>query len=182
MSGRETFLNIVCEDMTEQKNTEFLQNMENKVLEMITRNSSLNRILDYICRQIESQTREMLCSFLILDEKGKHLRHGAVPCLPRDYIKAINGVQIGPNVGSCGTAAYLKKPVIVSDIETDQRWSDYKALELKHGLKACWSTPIISTDDYVLGTFAMYYDYPPVLQALTKKNHRNGNAACPHSD
>jgi PAS domain S-box-containing protein len=157
---RTTQINIACEDITESKNAEFLLNTENKVLEMITHNSSLNRILGYICRRVESQAREMLCSFLILDEDGKHLRHGAAPSLPGEYVKAINGVQIGPCVGSCGTAAYLKKPVIVSDIETDPLWSDYKSAALKHGLRACWSTPILSTDENVLGTFAMYYTHP----------------------
>jgi len=156
----ETLLNIVCEDITEGKSVEFLLNTENKVLEMTARNSSLSRILGYLCRRVESQTREMLCSFLIMDEDGKHLRHGAAPSLPAEYVKAANGLQIGPCVGSCGTAAYLKKPVIVSDIETDPLWADYKNAALKHGLRACWSTPIISSDESVLGTFAMYYKHP----------------------
>lgn len=156
----ETLLNIVCEDITEKKNTEFLLNTENKVLEMIARNSSLNRILGYLCRRVESNALEMLCSFLIMDEDGKHLRHGAAPSLPADYTRAIDGVEIGPAVGSCGTAAYLKKQVVVCDIETDPLWADYKELALRHGLRACWSTPIISTDESVLGTFAMYYTYP----------------------
>lgn len=164
-----TYINITCEDITEQKNAEFLLNTENKVLEMITRNSPLNRILDYLCRQIESQAPGILCSFLILDEKGERLRHGAAPSMPRDYIKAIDGVQIGPRVGCCGSAAYLKKPVIVSDIENDLRWADYKDLALRHGLKACWSTPIISTDKNVLGTFAMYYHHPRSPSSYEKK-------------
>jgi PAS domain S-box-containing protein len=167
--GRKTFINIVCEDITDQKNAEFLLNTENKVLEMITRNTSLNRILDYLCRQIESQAPGMLCSFLILDEKGMHLRHGAAPSLPKEYIRAIDGVQIGPCVGSCGTAAYLKKPVIVSDIETDPLWADYKHLALKHGFRACWSTPIMSTERNVLGTFAMYYDHTRSPNSHEKK-------------
>lgn len=157
---RKTQINIACEDITERKNAEFLLNTENKVLEMIARNSSLNRILGYICKRVESHAREMLCSFLIMDEDGKHLRHGAAPSLPREYIKAANGLQNGPCAGSCGTAAYLKKPVIVSDIETDPLWSDYKNAALKHGLRACWSTPILSTNENVLGTFAMYYTHP----------------------
>lgn len=158
--NRKTFINIVCEDITDQRNAAFLLNTENKVLEMIARNSSLRRTLEYLCRQIESQAPGMICSFLLLDEKGKHLKHCAAPSLPKPYIKAIDGLQIGPFVGSCGTAAYTKKPVIVTDIETDPLWADYKDLALKHGLKACWSTPIISTDKNVLGTFAMYYDHP----------------------
>ncbi|HKQ32054.1 MAG TPA: PAS domain S-box protein, partial [Thermodesulfobacteriota bacterium] len=166
---KKTQINIACEDITESKSAEFLLSTENKVLEMIARNSSLNRILGYLCRRIESQTTEMLCSFLIMDEDGKHLRHGAAPSLPGEYVKAINGVEIGPCVGSCGTAAYLKKPVIVSDIETDPLWADFKNEPLKHGLRACWSTPILSTDESVLGTFAMYYTHPRSPSSHEKK-------------
>jgi PAS domain S-box-containing protein len=169
IGNRKTCINILCEDITEMKNAEFLLNTENKVLEMITRNSSLSRTLDYLCREIEIQTPGMLCSFLLVDEKGKHLRHGAAPSLPKEYIKAIDGLQIGPSIGSCGTAAYMKKPVIVSDIETDPLWADYKHLALKHDLKACWSTPIISTDKNVLGTFAMYYDHTNSPSSREKK-------------
>ncbi len=167
--NRKTCINILCEDITEMKNAEFSLNTENKVLEMITRNSSLSRTLDYLCREIEIQSPGMLCSFLLVDEKGKHLRHGAAPSLPKEYIKAIDGLQIGPSIGSCGTAAYMKKPVIVSDIETDPLWADYKHLALKHDLKACWSTPIISTDKNVLGTFAMYYDHTNSPSSREKK-------------
>ncbi|MGH7851764.1 MAG: PAS domain S-box protein, partial [Thermodesulfobacteriota bacterium] len=167
--NRKTCINILCEDITEMKNAEFLLNTENKVLEMITRNLSLSRTLDYLCREIEIQSPGMLCSFLLVDEKGKHLRHGAAPSLPKEYIKAIDGLQIGPSIGSCGTAAYMKKPVIVSDIETDPLWADYKHLALKHDLKACWSTPIISTDKNVLGTFAMYYDHTNSPSSREKK-------------
>ena len=141
IGNRKTFINIVCEDITDQKNAAFLLNTENKVLEMIARNVSLRRTLDYLCRQIESQAPGMLCSFLLLDEKGKHLRHGAAPSLPRGYIKSTNGLPIGPCVGSCGTAAYMKKPVIATDIETDPLWADYKDPALKHGLRACCPPP-----------------------------------------
>ena len=169
IGNRKTCINILCEDITEMKNAEFLLNTENKVLEVITRNVSLSRTLDYLCREIEIQAPGMLCSFLLVDEKRKRLRHGAAPSLPKEYIKAIDGLQIGPSIGSCGTAAYMKKPVIVSDIETDPRWADYKDLALKHDLKACWSTPIISTDKKVLGTFAMYYNHPNSPNSHEKK-------------
>ncbi len=158
--NRETRINILCEDITEMKSAEFLLNTENKVLEKIAENAALDQILNLLCREIESQAYGMLCSFLILDQDKKTLRHGAAPSLPYGYTKGIDGVEIGPCVGSCGTAAYLKKPVIVSDIATDPLWVDYKELALKYGLRACWSTPIISTDEKVLGTFAMYYDHP----------------------
>ncbi|HSC35570.1 MAG TPA: PAS domain S-box protein, partial [Thermodesulfobacteriota bacterium] len=160
IGNRKTCINILCEDITEMKNAEFLLNTENKVLEKIAENATLDQILNLLCREIESQAYGMLCSFLILDQDKKTLRHGAAPSLPDGYTNGIDGVEIGPCVGSCGTAAYLKKPVIVTDIATDPLWADYKELALKYGLRACWSTPIISTDEKVLGTFAMYYDHP----------------------
>ena len=102
----------------------------------------------------------MLCSILLLDADGIHLRHGAAPSLPPEYCDAIDGVTIGPNVGSCGTAAYRREPVIVEDTATDPLWTDFRVLALSHGLRACWSIPIFDAKRKVLGTFAMYYRQP----------------------
>ncbi len=102
----------------------------------------------------------MLSSFLLLDATGTHLRHGAAPRLPQRYIEAIDGVAIGPSGGSCITAAYRAAPVVVSDIAADPLWAAYRHLPLAHGLRACWSTPILSAEGTVLGTFAMYYREP----------------------
>jgi PAS domain S-box-containing protein len=106
---------------------------------------------------VEAQSSKLACSILVLDVNGSHLFHGAAPSLPVSYCRAINGLPIGPSAGSCGTAAYLDKPVIVSDIGKDPRWLKYRHLALVHGLRACWSTPIRSRDAKVLGTFAIYY-------------------------
>ena len=102
----------------------------------------------------------MLASILLLDSDGRRLRHGAAPSLPGDYCTAIDGVAIGPNVGSCGTAAYLGHPVYVTDIANDPLWSDYRELAAQHGLCACWSTPIKGRSRPILGTFAIYYRTP----------------------
>lgn len=126
-----------------------------QVLETLSGDSSLKEMLDVFARTIERQSGEMLCSILLLE--GDTLRHGAAPSLPEEYSRAIDGATIGPVVGSCGTAAFTKKTVIVSDIATDPLWADYRDLALRHGLRACWSTPILSTDDQVIGTFALYY-------------------------
>ncbi|ATY31121.1 hybrid sensor histidine kinase/response regulator [Sphingomonas psychrotolerans] len=110
-------------------------------------------------REVEGQsTSGVLGSILLLD--GSHLRHGAGPSLPEAYNAAIDGIPIGPAVGSCGTAAFSKAPVYVSDIGTSPLWADFRELALSHGLRACWSTPLISGSDEVLGTFAMYYREP----------------------
>src|SRR6202007_2448701 len=94
------------------------------------------------------------------DPNTNRLRHGAGPSLPTKYAEAIDGAVIGPSVGSCGTAAYRAEPVIVSDIATDPLWADFRDLASAHELRACWSTPILSSAGKVLGTFAIYYREP----------------------
>lgn len=129
---------------------------QSHVLELIATSTELEAVLDSLARVIESQLEGMMVSILLLDEDGEHLLHGAAPSLPHDYVQAINGVAIGPRVGSCGTAVYRREPVIVSDIEQDPLWTDYRELAITHGIRACWSTPILSREREVLGTFALY--------------------------
>jgi PAS domain S-box-containing protein len=106
---------------------------------------------------IEGQSHEMLCSILLLDADGIHVRHAAAPSLPAEYLKGVDGSAIGACSGSCGTAAHRRKPVYVADIATDPLWEHYKHLALPHGLRACWSTPILDAQRNVLGTFAIFY-------------------------
>jgi GAF domain-containing protein len=102
----------------------------------------------------------ILMSILLLDEDGKHLRHGAAPSLPAAYNAVIDGVEIGPDVGSCGTAAFVGHAIFVTDIGRDPLWTNFRTLALQHGLRACWSTPFFSKDASVLGTLAVYYREP----------------------
>jgi GAF domain-containing protein len=132
----------------------------NLVLELIALGGSLNQVLDTLLRLIELQCPGMLASILLLDPDGIHVRHGGAPDLPEDYVRAVDGLAIGPQAGSCGTAAFTRKPVIVGDIATDPLWNDYRSLALKHDLRACWSTPIFDSERRVLGTFAMYFREP----------------------
>jgi signal transduction histidine kinase len=97
---------------------------------------------------------------LLLDEDGQHARHGAAPSLPDPYAKAIDGLRIGPNAGSCGTAMYRKEPVVVTDILRDPLWEPYRSVAQPYGFRACWSTPILAHSGKVLGSFAMYYREP----------------------
>jgi PAS domain S-box-containing protein len=117
-------------------------------------------ILDALCRLVEELSKGSLSSILLLDPDGNRLWHGAAPSLPKSYTDAINGGFIGPAAGSCGTAAYRKEPVIVSDIAEDPLWAEYRDLALPHGLRACWSTPVLASDGRVLGTFAIYSREP----------------------
>src|SRR5262249_24365021 len=133
---------------------------QKRVLELIAQGEALPHILEALCRVVEEQSSDMLGSCLVLDANGTHLRHGAAPRLPKSYLEAIDGVAIGPTGGSCHTAAYRAAPVVVSDIAVDPRWAAYRHLPLAHGLRACWSAPIMSSEGQVLGTFAMYYREP----------------------
>jgi PAS domain S-box-containing protein len=145
-------------DITARKRAEALLAGEKRLLEMVARGDSLPLILDALCRLVEELSSGALASILLLD--GTQLRHGAAPSLPHDYIDAIDGSVIGPLAGSCGTAAYRGQPVIVSDIATDPLWAEHRGFALPHGLRACWSTPILSSEAKVLGTFAIYYREP----------------------
>jgi PAS domain S-box-containing protein len=145
----------ISRDITERKRNELLITSQNRVLELLASGAPLSAILETICRSVEELVPGVLCSILLLE--GDRLRHGAAPSLPHDYNQKVDGLKIGPTVGSCGTAAYLKKPVIVSDTFTDPLWADYREIAKQYGLRACWSTPILSQQGEVLGTFAMYY-------------------------
>jgi PAS domain S-box-containing protein len=147
-------------EIDDRKRAEVLLAGEKRLLERIARGDSRPIILDALCRLVEELAGGSLSSILLLDADAKRLRHGAAPSLPTPYIDAIDGALIGPSAGSCGTAAYRAKPVIVSDIATDPLWADYRDLALAHGLRACWSTPILSSEGRVLGTFAVYYREP----------------------
>jgi len=118
---------------------------------------TLENVLDRHLLVVEKMSdREILTSVLLLSSDGKHLTHGAAPSLPKEYRDAINGSEIGPEAGSCGTAAYFGKPVYVTDIATDPLWAAYRDYALPHGLRSCWSTPIRNADGEVMGTFAVY--------------------------
>ncbi|QSA96583.1 EAL domain-containing protein [Methylococcus sp. EFPC2] len=139
------------------------------VLEMVASDRPLPDILDALARGFEAQSPGLLVSILLLSSDGVRLHHGAAPNLPADYTSAIDGIVIGPKVGSCGTAAYFVKPVAVEDIATDPLWADYCELALHHGLAACWSTPILDADARVLGTFAIYSRTPAFRQPPQQK-------------
>jgi PAS domain S-box-containing protein len=137
-----------------------LQLGEIRVLEAISAGAPLPVLLDLIARSVEAIIPEAMASILLLDPDGLHLRHGAGPRLPPAYMQAIDGGEIGPLAGSCGTATYLKQLVIAADIEHDPRWAAYRDLALGFGLRACWSMPVLTTDGTVLATYAVYYALP----------------------
>src|SRR4030088_592660 len=158
-SGQIEYVGAVM-DVTEHRRATSALAGEKRPLGRIAREDSRSGILDALCRLVEELASGSLSSILLLDPTANYLRHGAAPSLPGAYTEAIDGIAIGPSVGSCGTAAYRGEPVMVRDIATDPLWADFRAVALAHGLRACWSTPILSSDGRVLGTFATYYREP----------------------
>jgi PAS domain S-box-containing protein len=148
-------------EISGHRNAEDALAAEKEVLQQVAEGAPLADVLDRLVRSVEAQSADgMLCSILMMDETGERLLHGAAPSLPKEYNDAIHGVRIDAGVGSCGTAAYERRTVCASDIETDPLWKDYRHLALQHDLRACCSTPIVSIDGRILGTAAMYYRQP----------------------
>jgi len=146
-----------AQKIAELKMADALTRLQNETLQMIAGGRPLKDTLEVLLRGLETQSPEMLVSILLLDADGVHLRHGAAPSLPTEYIKSLAGTAIGPKAGSCGTAAFRGSPVFVSDIARDPLWTDFKHLALAHKLRSCWSTPILDEQNKVLGTFAVYH-------------------------
>jgi PAS domain S-box-containing protein len=153
-------------DITQRKRNEDALAAEKRVLEQIASGVPLPKVLDTLVRGVEAQSCDgMICSCLVIDEAGERLRHGAAPNLPEGYNRIVDGVFIGPRVGSCGSAAYSREPVFATDIATDPHWSLYVPLAKEFGLGACCSTPVFSSEGVLLGTVAMYYRHPHVPSA-----------------
>jgi diguanylate cyclase (GGDEF)-like protein/PAS domain S-box-containing protein len=145
------------QDIHDRKLAELTHQGHTRVLEMIAAGRPLDEVLTALCRLAEDQIAGARCSVLLFDPARQLLRHGAAPNLPLAYNAAIDPLPIGPAVGSCGTAAYTRTSVIVSDIAGDPLWAPWRDLALQHNLRACWSKPILSQTGDVLGTFGFYY-------------------------
>jgi C4-dicarboxylate-specific signal transduction histidine kinase len=158
-SGNFEFVGAVT-DITARKRGEALRDGESRILEMIARDAPPEEILEKLVRVVEAHFAGLLCSILLLDEDEQHARHGAAPSLPEAYSRAIDGLLIGPNAGSCGTAMYRRETVVVTDILQDPLWEQYRDLVVPYGFRACWSTPILAHSGKALGSFAMYYREP----------------------
>ena len=157
-------------DVSLRKEQEMLLALEKKVLELNSgKKASLQAILDYFLKGIEKIFPGMYCSVLSLDDDNMHLRHLSAPGLPAVYSQAIDGMAIGPEAGSCGTALYRKEKVIVDDIGTDPLWANFRDLALPFGLMACWSIPLVNAKGETLAAFAAYYKVPktPTQTELT---------------
>ncbi|MES2003951.1 MAG: PAS domain S-box protein [Bacteroidota bacterium] len=149
-------ISVYFKDVTEVKNLRTQEWLEREVLEMNARpDSILEQTIEFYLREIQNMHDGMLCSVQRL--KGNRLYNWSAPEVSQKYLSAIEGIEMGEGVGCCGTAAFRKEKVIVSDIETDPLWQNFLNLAREEGLKACWSFPLINSHQDVLGTFAIYY-------------------------
>ncbi len=152
------------QDITDRFVNERLLAAEAKALRALSLNMPLKAVLDEVLLGIESILTGARASVMLLSADGQRLHCGAAPRLPDAYQEAIEGLQIGPDVGSCGTAAYTGNTVVVEDIDSSPLWVNYLELAQTHGLRACWSIPLKDADGAVVATFAAYYDKPRAPQ------------------
>jgi len=138
--------------------SQYMSKKTSDILKMVAIGEPAQDIYDVILQLYESRYEGLRCSILTL--RGKHLFHASAPSLPQNYTDAINGLEIGANIGSCGTAAYLGERVLVEDIASDPKWQAFKDITLPHGMRSCWSEPVLDMKGKVLGTLAMYHDAP----------------------
>lgn len=159
-AGRIDGVVVIAVETTAYHDAHLLAAEQCVLLEQIARDAPLTEILRGMATAIEDLSPDMLVSVLLVDPDGQRLRHGTGPRLPDFYNEAIDGAPIAEGVGSCGTTAFRREPVIVTDIATDPLWKDYRDLARRAGVAACWSTPIQDADGRLLGTFAMYHRTP----------------------
>lgn len=160
-------------DIDDRKRAESFLFGEKKLLEMVARGDSMSAILDALCQFVESIANDCYCSVVLTDSSGKRAEHGAAPSLPSTFINSIIGRPINLDSGPCGMATYLNEQIISVDLTSEARWPTWCPMALGHGLQACWSTPITSTDGKALGAFAIYHRDPKtptsLLQDLIKQ-------------
>lgn len=147
-------------DVSAMKRAVQIEQWEGHITSLISQDAELGHVLEQVILGLEALLPDTLGSVMVADDDGLRLRHGAAPKLPSSYTTAVDGLVIGPTAGSCGTAAFLRRQVIVSDIANDPLWAEYQGLALTHDLGACWSMPIMNASGAVLGTFGMYRRYP----------------------
>lgn len=151
---------VIGDDDLEPTDASVLLQRQIEVLALVAAAAPLKETLDAVIVALEDLMPGARCSILIADATGSALRHGAAPNLPAVYLRSIDGIRPGPRAGSCGTAAFLGKPVVAVDVRTDERWTDYRDAAIHSGLVACWSSPISAPSGQIVGTFAVYHGQP----------------------
>jgi PAS domain S-box-containing protein len=173
---------LLQQNVTNCKQNEALLSLQNEILELIAAGVSLDEVLLALTTSIEARLNQAYCSVMLLDKSQNKLNLVVGASLPETYIQALaDGLPVGPEEGSCGTAAYTKETVIVSDIAHDSKWVNYRDVVLSENLQACWSAPILDSQGEVLGTLALYYSTPRTphkseLEIIARASHLAGVA------
>lgn len=145
------------QDITESKRADIIAKGQRQALELAMTSAPLKEVLELLCNLAEEQVGgKVVSSIMLLDTDQKHLRSGAAPSLPAKYSLSLDGLAIGPDVGSCGAAAFFAKTIIATDIENDERWRQFSHLVSPYGFRSCWSVPLLSTKGTVQGIMALY--------------------------
>jgi PAS domain S-box-containing protein len=152
-----SYINIYARDITRQRQSEVVINYQKDIFEMIAKEASIQKIFRQICMKVQELNPASAVAVLIIDSQKGAVQSVTAPTLPDTYINIIKGLSIGPKAGSSGTAAFLKKPVIVSDIDLSPLWEGYREKAHDHGIKACWSTPVFDKHGDVIAALTMYY-------------------------
>ncbi|CAD6877850.1 diguanylate cyclase/phosphodiesterase (GGDEF & EAL domains) with PAS/PAC sensor(s) [Methylomonas albis] len=171
----------IAMDISDRQQAANRERAHNHVLELLSKGSALPEILQAVVWGVETQNPDLLCSILLLNSEGNRLFIGAAPRLPDFYNAAVDGLYIGPGIGSCGTAAYFGQRVIVEDIQNHTYWGPFTELAAQAGLGACWSEPIRGASGQLLGTFAIYQRQPAApgaddIQMIEQASHLAGIA------
>ncbi len=161
-AGKIIGLQGISWDITARKRTEQREQLRGRCLQLLGTGAPLPEVLESIVALLECGHDHWRCAIMLLDDSGRRLLHGAAPRLPEFYREAINGLEVGPAVGSCGAAAATGQLVVAEDIDTHPFWEAYRDLARRAGIRACWSQPIRSADEEILGTFAIYHAEPRV--------------------
>ncbi len=166
-------------DITDQRRMSNVREAEHRALELAAENAPLPQILAALCLAHERDFPNVSGSILLADHDGATLHHGAAPSLPPEYCAAVDGLAVGHGQGSCGTAAFRLERVIAADIATDPLWARFRDLAARHGLAACWSTPLFGEQGRLIGTFAVYSRTPrqPTAEELAATVHLSRIAA-----
>ncbi|MDQ7028697.1 MAG: GAF domain-containing protein [Ardenticatenia bacterium] len=159
---------IVLRDVTSRKRVERMLEGHTQILSRLVTGAPLTSILDHIVLIIEELIPGAIGSILVVDDERGRLYHVAAPSLPERYVQAMDGIPIGPNAGSCGAAVYYRKPIVVTDIARDPMWRDWRDVALSYGLRSCWTVPIFTQDEEVMGTLTIYHTrrYTPTSTEL----------------
>jgi diguanylate cyclase (GGDEF)-like protein len=145
-------------ERTDLANSSLVIEEERRMLELVAQGAPLSDVLNTLTLAIERISPGAVCTVMLLDEEHRrYLTAVSGPSVSREYLAALNGLEIGPGVGACGTAAFLNETVVVADIATDPKFAVARDFVLGHGLRSCWSQPIRDSRNSVLGTFAIYH-------------------------